>query len=92
EDTGEYSCDIGDQETKASLNVRALPVLFKKELKDKEVEEGAMVKFQCELTKDNATVEWRKGTVDLFPCSKYEIKLSGRIAELVIHNAEPEDA
>ncbi|XP_010121152.1 PREDICTED: obscurin [Chlamydotis macqueenii] len=92
EDTGEYSCDTGDQETKASLNVKALPVLFKKELKDKEVEEGAAVKFQCELTKDNATVEWRKGTMELFPCAKYEIKLSGRTAELVIHNVEPEDA
>ncbi|NXC72946.1 OBSCN protein, partial [Anhinga anhinga] len=92
EDTGEYSCDTGDQESKASLNVKALPVLFKKELKDKEVEEGAAVKFQCELTKDNATVEWRKGTMELFPCAKYEIKLSGRTAELVIHNVEPEDA
>ncbi|XP_029863782.1 obscurin isoform X27 [Aquila chrysaetos chrysaetos] len=92
EDTGEYSCDTGDQETKASLNVKALPVLFKKELKDKEAEEGAAVKFQCELTKDNATVEWRKGTMELFACAKYEIKLSGRTAELVIHNIEPEDA
>ncbi|NXF58294.1 OBSCN protein, partial [Ciccaba nigrolineata] len=70
----------------------AVPVLFKKELKDKEAEEGTAVKFQCELTKDNATVEWRKGTMELFPCAKYEIKLSGRTAELVIHNVEPEDA
>ncbi|XP_035173164.1 obscurin isoform X6 [Oxyura jamaicensis] len=92
EDTGEYSCDTGDQETKASLNVKALPVLFKRELKDKEVEEGAAVKFQCELTKENATVEWRKGTMELFSCAKYEIKLSGCTAELVIHNVEPEDA
>lgn len=70
----------------------ALPVLFKRELKDKEVEEGAAVKFQCELTKENATVEWRKGTMELFSCAKYEIKLSGCTAELVIHNVEPEDA
>ncbi|XP_009082964.1 PREDICTED: obscurin, partial [Acanthisitta chloris] len=92
EDTGEYSCDTGDQETKAALNVKALPVLFKKELKDEEAEEGAAVKFQCELTKDNATVEWRKGTMELFPCAKYEMKLHGHTAELVIHNVEPEDA
>uniref|UniRef100_A0A669QKL3 Obscurin n=1 Tax=Phasianus colchicus TaxID=9054 RepID=A0A669QKL3_PHACC len=92
EDTGEYSCDTGDQETKASLHVKALPVLFRKELKDEEVEEGAAVKFHCELTKDNATVEWRKGTMEIFPCSKYEMRLRGCTAELVIHNAEPEDA
>ncbi|NXY18276.1 OBSCN protein, partial [Atrichornis clamosus] len=70
----------------------ALPVLFKKQLRDEEAEEGTAVKFQCELTKDNAAVEWRKGTMELFPCAKYEIKLSGRTAELVIHNVEPEDA
>ncbi|NXA81324.1 OBSCN protein, partial [Thryothorus ludovicianus] len=92
EDTGEYSCDTGDQESRAALNVKALPVLFQKQLKDEEAEEGAAVKFQCELTKDNAAVEWRKGTMELFPCAKYEIKLSGRTAELVIHNVEPEDA
>ncbi|XP_021393666.2 obscurin isoform X15 [Lonchura striata] len=92
EDTGEYSCDTGDQETRAALNVKALPVLFQKQLNDEEAEEGAVVKFQCELTKDNAAVEWRKGTMELFPCAKYQIKLSGRRAELVIHNVEPEDA
>ncbi|XP_064495791.1 obscurin [Pseudopipra pipra] len=92
EDTGEYSCDTGDEETKAALNVKALPVLFKKQLKDEEAEEGAAVKFQCELTKDNAAVEWRKGTMELFPCAKYDIKLSGHTAELVIHSVEPEDA
>ncbi|NXQ49716.1 OBSCN protein, partial [Catharus fuscescens] len=92
EDTGEYSCDTGDQESRAALNVKALPVLFQKQLKDEEAEEGAAVKFRCELTKDNAAVEWRKGTMELFPCAKYEMKLSGRTAELVIHNVEPEDA
>ncbi|NXO42081.1 OBSCN protein, partial [Locustella ochotensis] len=92
EDTGEYSCDMGDQETRAALNVKALPVLFQKQLKDQEAEEGGAVKFQCELTKENAAVEWRKGTMELFPCAKYEIKLSGRTAELVIRNVEPEDA
>ncbi|GAB0185061.1 obscurin [Grus japonensis] len=92
DDSGKYTCDSGDQQTTAVVTVHALPVLFKKELKDEEAEEGAAVKFQCELTKDNATVEWRKGTMELFPCAKYEIKLSGRTAELVIHNVEPEDA
>lgn len=30
--------------------------------------------------------------MEIFPCAKYDIKLSGRTAELVIHNVEPEDA
>lgn len=74
------------------FSLLALPVLFQKQLKDEEAEEGAAVKFRCELTKDNAAVEWRKGTMELFPCAKYEMKLSGHTAELVIHNVEPEDA
>lgn len=74
------------------LFLLALPVLFRKKLQDKEAEEGASVRLECELTKANAVVEWRKGTVDLFPCAKYELKLQGHVAELVIHNVEPEDA
>uniref|UniRef100_A0A8U7MP75 Obscurin, cytoskeletal calmodulin and titin-interacting RhoGEF n=1 Tax=Corvus moneduloides TaxID=1196302 RepID=A0A8U7MP75_CORMO len=84
-DSGEYSCVCGDRSSTAALTVHALPPEFKRELEDLEA-------FRCELTKDNAAVEWRKGTMELFPCAKYEIKLSGRTAELVIHNVEPEDA
>ncbi|XP_029444171.1 obscurin isoform X11 [Rhinatrema bivittatum] len=92
EDAGEYSCNSGDQETRASLTVKAIPVLVKKQLKDVEVEEGETVKLCCELTKSNASVEWRKGSVVLYPCAKYEIKMQGSVAELVIPNAKPEDS
>ncbi|XP_025067416.1 obscurin isoform X15 [Alligator sinensis] len=91
-DAGVYTCVCGDQKTTAALTVHALPVLFRKKLQDKEAEEGASVRLECELTKANAVVEWRKGTVDLFPCAKYELKLQGHVAELVIHNVEPGDA
>ncbi|XP_041423263.1 obscurin isoform X2 [Xenopus laevis] len=91
EDTGEYSCDTGDQETRAYLTVKALPVLFKKPLKDTTVEEGVNVTLRCETTKPNVPIEWRKGTIGLFPCAKYEMRQEGVAAELVVYDVEAGD-
>ncbi|XP_041040413.1 obscurin isoform X3 [Carcharodon carcharias] len=92
EDQGEYTCDSGDQKTTAFLKVKALPVLFKQELQNVEAEEGGTAKLHCELTKPDAAVEWRKGSVVLLPCGKYEMKQQGPIVELFICDVEPEDA
>ncbi|XP_014350242.1 obscurin isoform X30 [Latimeria chalumnae] len=92
EDTGEYICDSGDQESTTLLTVKALPVQFKKELQDTEVEEGETAVLRCEVTKPDAPVEWRKGGVVLFPCAKYKMKQEGAMAELSIQNLETEDA
>uniref|UniRef100_UPI00398E7BDC obscurin-like isoform X29 n=1 Tax=Pristiophorus japonicus TaxID=55135 RepID=UPI00398E7BDC len=92
EDQGEYTCDSGDQQTIAFLKVNALPVLFKQELQNAEAEEGGTAKLRCELTKPDAAVEWRKGSVVLLPCGKYEMKQQGPIVELFVHDVEPEDA
>ncbi|XP_059495977.1 obscurin isoform X15 [Stegostoma tigrinum] len=92
EDQGEYTCDSGDQKTTAFLKVNVLPALFKQELQNVEAEEGGTAKFHCELTKPDATLEWRKGSVVLLPCEKYEMKNWGPIVELFIHHVESEDA
>ncbi|XP_069047286.1 obscurin isoform X21 [Lepisosteus oculatus] len=92
EDTGDYSCVCGDQHTKARLTVEALPVIFKQDLQDQKAEEGGTATLQCKLSKPGATVEWRKGGVELCPCAKYEIRQDGCSVCLLIHNVEPEDA
>ncbi|XP_073532982.1 obscurin [Phyllobates terribilis] len=92
EDTGEYSCDSGDQETTAYLTVTALPIVFVKPLKNTVVEDGVTVTLRCETSKPNVPVEWRKGTMAILPCTKYEMKQDGAVAELVIYDAEAEDA
>lgn len=56
------------------------------------MEAGKSVSLRCELTKADATVVWKKGEVTLQASAKYEMKQKGTVAELVIHNAEPEDA
>ncbi|XP_075703653.1 obscurin [Rhinoderma darwinii] len=92
EDTGEYSCDTGDQETRAYLKVQALPIVFVKPLKNTVVEDGVTVTLRCETSKPNVPVEWRKGTVEIFSCAKYDMRQDGAVAELVIFDAEAEDA
>ncbi|NXG70479.1 OBSCN protein, partial [Baryphthengus martii] len=91
-DAGEYTCDTGDQQTTATVLVKALPVLFKQWLKNEEVEEGRTAVLRCELTKPNATVEWRKGDVVLQPSNKYEIRQEGTQVELFIYGAGAQDA
>lgn len=69
-----------------------MPVLFKQALENTETEEGKSVSLRCELSKADATVVWKKGEAALQASAKYEMKQKGTVAELVIHNAEPEDA
>ncbi|OWK11577.1 hypothetical protein Celaphus_00002898 [Cervus elaphus hippelaphus] len=92
EDTGEYTCSCGSQATSATLSVTAAPVRFLRELQAQEVDEGATARLRCELSRAGSSVEWRKGSLQLFPCAKYQMVLEGTAAELLLHGAEPEDA
>ncbi|XP_010188966.1 PREDICTED: obscurin-like, partial [Mesitornis unicolor] len=91
-DSGDYTCTAGEMKTTAQVKVNAVPVLFKQALENTEMEAGKSVSLRCELTKADTTVVWKKGEATLQASAKYEMKQKGTVAELVIHNAEPEDA
>ncbi|KAK2492721.1 hypothetical protein MC885_013414, partial [Smutsia gigantea] len=91
EDAGEYTCACGSQATSATLTVTAAPVRFLHELQAQEVEEGITAHLRCELSRAGASVEWRKGSLQLFPCAKYQMVQEGTAAELLVHSVEQED-
>ncbi|XP_072536379.1 obscurin isoform X3 [Salminus brasiliensis] len=91
EDSGEYTCDSGDQQSTACLEVQAQPVLFKTPLHKLEAEAGENVAFRCELTKAGAPVVWRKGKKILQSSSKYQLKQDGALVELLIYGLQGAD-
>ncbi|XP_064848045.1 obscurin-like [Oncorhynchus masou masou] len=92
EDSGEYSCECGDQRTTATINVNALPVTFKHKLESQEAEEEGSVTLHCELSKPGVPVEWRKGTQVLTSGEKYQMKQKESVSELLISKVVPEDS
>lgn len=70
----------------------AAPVRFLRELQAQEVDEGATARLCCELSRESASVEWRKGSLQLFPCAKYQMVQEGRAAELLVRDVEQEDS
>lgn len=55
-------------------------------------DEGDRVSLHCELSKQCVPLEWRKGELGLCPCAKYDIRQTGHLATLVIHDVDPEDS
>lgn len=65
---------------------------FLRELQAQDVDEGTTARLRCELSREAASVEWRKGSLQLFPCAKYQMVQEGTTVELLVHGVEQEDA
>ncbi|NXK09723.1 OBSCN protein, partial [Herpetotheres cachinnans] len=92
EDSGKYTCDNGNEQTTATLTVKALPVVFTQPLQNQQAEEGGTITLSCEISKSNATVQWKKAGKVLRPSDKYKMRQAGSVAELTIHNLSEADA
>ncbi|XP_058254097.1 obscurin isoform X2 [Hemibagrus wyckioides] len=92
EDSGDYTCDCGDQKTTAHLEVKALPILFKIPLNKLEAEVGETALFRCELTKPGAPVVWRKDQKILQSSNKHHLRQDGAVVELVIYKLQEADS
>ncbi|XP_055084469.1 LOW QUALITY PROTEIN: obscurin-like [Periophthalmus magnuspinnatus] len=92
EDSGDYICVCGDQQTTAILSVKAQPVTFTQKLQSVETEEGADVSLRCELSKSGLSVQWKKGTQSLKSGDRHQLKQRECVNELLITKVQPEDS
>ncbi|XP_017262467.1 obscurin isoform X3 [Kryptolebias marmoratus] len=92
EDSGTYSCQAGSAETTATMSVKETPPFFKKELSGVEAKEGSAVSLQCELSKSELSVQWKKNRLPLRASRKYEMKQDGCFIQLRINELKPEDS
>ncbi|XP_047443167.1 obscurin isoform X3 [Mugil cephalus] len=92
EDSGRYTCQAGAAETTATVTVKELPLIFKKDLVNVEVEEGGTVSLYCELSKPGGSGQWRKNKLPLRASRKYEMKQDGCLLQLHITDLKCEDS
>lgn len=67
-------------------------MIFKRELRNQDFQEGESVTLHCELSKPNVPVVWKKGTQSIHSGGKYVIKQNGSTVELKITDLKLEDA
>ncbi|KAF7668343.1 hypothetical protein LDENG_00020560 [Lucifuga dentata] len=91
DDSGLYSCSYSDIKTTANITVTPIPITFQTGLKNQEAPEGGNVVLRCELSKAGVSVQWWKGDDQLHNGGRYQMKLNGKIAEMLIKNVLPED-
>ncbi|XP_069378095.1 obscurin isoform X3 [Paralichthys olivaceus] len=92
EDSGSYTCQVGNVETTATVTVKELPLFFSKELQSVEAEEGGAASLSCELSKPEVAGQWKKNRLPLRASTKYEMKQDGCLLQLHIKEVKPEDS
>ncbi|GAB1597549.1 hypothetical protein Ahia01_000031400, partial [Argonauta hians] len=90
-DSGEYSCIIGELSTSAKLHVEEIKPEFTKHLKDLTVKEEEIATFVCELSKENVKVDWFKNGTKITANERIKIVTEKRIQKLIINKVTLED-
>ncbi|KAF7650565.1 hypothetical protein LDENG_00123720 [Lucifuga dentata] len=91
-DSGTVTFSVGNHTSTACLTVRAIPILFTKELENQEVLEGGTATLSCEISSSDCKVTWRKGLNVLSQGEKYSMEHRGSTCILVVHKLKVEDS
>ncbi|KAG7455294.1 hypothetical protein MATL_G00255020 [Megalops atlanticus] len=91
EDSGEYCCQSGPSESKATLTVEAREVKITKHLEDVEVDEDGDVTFTCELNYADEEVQWLLNDTPLWTNELNDIQHVGKVHSLSLKHLAPED-
>lgn len=67
-------------------------VEFSKPLEDQTVEEEATATLECEVSRENAEVQWFRDDQEIRKTKKYEMIIDGRKRTLLIHDCTLEDS
>lgn len=93
DDTGEYSCIVGDQVSTGSLTVEKPLVEFVKRLPDITlVTKDNEITFTVELSQPDVEVEWFQNGEPIKQSNKFTIIDENTIKKLILKNAQEQDA
>ena len=66
--------------------------MFIRELEDVTIKEvNKTVTLECEISKENLTVDWYKGERKLRRDDKFDIKIEGKVHKLIIEKCDMDD-
>lgn len=65
---------------------------FTRPLEDQTVEEEATATLECEVSRENAEVQWFRDGQEIRKTKKYEMVVDGRKRALLIHDCTPDDS
>ncbi|KAH9498303.1 hypothetical protein Btru_006488 [Bulinus truncatus] len=88
----EYTIRIKDKESSARLNVEEIEADFTIKLSDTTAPTNETATFTCEVSRDDADVQWLTKNDTIEPSEKFEISQDGRKHSLTVHDLQPEDS
>ncbi|XP_030218595.1 obscurin isoform X7 [Gadus morhua] len=91
-DSETYTCDVVTAKSTSKVSVKALPAIFKEQLKNQRAKEGESVTLGCDLSKPGAEVLWKKGSEILQAGIKYEMRQRSTSCELKMTQLKEEDS
>lgn len=92
-DEGESDEKFKCLQTEVSFSVHSEPpVEFTKPLQDQTVEEEATATLECEVSRENAEVQWFRDGQEIRKTKKYEMIIDGCKRALLIHDCTLDDS